>query len=44
MKATSSTPDASNGKSAPYLTGCLILKPSNLSNVVVSNARKSVSV
>ena len=44
MSSISSTPDASNGKSAPYLTGCLMLKPSSLSNVVVSNARKSVSV
>ena len=44
MSSISSTPDTSNRKSAPYLTGCLMLKPSSLSNVVVSNARKSVSV
>ena len=39
-----STPDGIKGKYAPYLTGCLVLKPSTLSNVVISNARKSVSV
>ena len=44
MSSITSPGAGSSSKSAPYLTGCLVLKPTSLSSVVVSNARKSVSV
>ena len=44
MSSIIGSPVATNGRTSPYHTGCLVVKPANLSQVVVSPARQSVSI